>query len=105
MLNEFELKLDEFIIDEILSLEGEQVHNLRQRAANQQHQVWPKDQIIFEYYPFPMKMPNSYSCAENMSGQQNSRPIPLHTACSRDSSVCTVKIQTKIDENKIFKIK
>lgn len=67
-------QLDEFIIDEILSLEGEQqAINNRQRA----------------------QMTNSYSCADNLTSaqqqQQSSRPIPLHTTCSRDSSNASIQ--------------
>uniref|UniRef100_A0A914HYE1 BHLH domain-containing protein n=1 Tax=Globodera rostochiensis TaxID=31243 RepID=A0A914HYE1_GLORO len=63
-------QLDEFIIDEILSLEGEQQG---QRTNHLRGQV-----------------PNSYSCAENLHAQP-SRPIPLHTACSRDSSNASIQ--------------
>ncbi|KAL3095266.1 hypothetical protein niasHS_007365 [Heterodera schachtii] len=63
-------QLDEFIIDEILSMEGEH-HG--QRASSLRGQ-----------------MPNSYSCAESLHAQ-TSRPIPLNTSCSRDSSNASIQ--------------
>ncbi|CAK5097935.1 unnamed protein product [Meloidogyne enterolobii] len=58
-------QLDEFIIDEILSLEGEQQANNRQ---------------------------NNYICPTSIQQQQHSsRPIPLSTACSRDSSNASIQ--------------
>lgn len=59
-------QLDEFIIDEILSLEGEQ----QQQANNRQ---------------------NNYICPTSIQQQQSSRPIPLSTACSRDSSNASIQ--------------